>query len=44
VRRTQIGESAPFIQKPFTPQEFYNKVREVLDARRGDKDHLEASD
>jgi DNA-binding NtrC family response regulator len=43
VRRTQIGESVPFIQKPFTPEEFYCKVREVLNARGSDDDHLEAS-
>jgi len=32
VRRTQVGKSVPFIQKPFTPQEFCSKVREVLNA------------
>jgi DNA-binding NtrC family response regulator len=43
VRRTQFGKTIPFIQKPFTPQEFYNKVREVLNAGRGDGDRLVAS-
>ena len=32
VRRTQGGKSVPFIQKPFTPQEFCSKVHEVLNA------------
>jgi PAS domain S-box-containing protein len=32
VRRTQLGESAFFLQKPFTPEEILRKVREVLSA------------
>lgn len=38
VRRTQLGDSEAFIQKPFTPQEFSNKVRETL-SPKGTADH-----
>jgi hypothetical protein len=40
VRRTQLGNAEPFIQKPFTPQEFSNKVRETLNPKGTVDDHL----
>jgi two-component system, cell cycle sensor histidine kinase and response regulator CckA len=40
VRRVQLGDFEPFIQKPFTPQEFSDKVRETLNARKAAGDHL----
>lgn len=42
VRRAQLGESAHFLQKPFTPGEFYQKIREVLDAVPGGEGHWNA--
>jgi two-component system, cell cycle sensor histidine kinase and response regulator CckA len=33
VQRGGIAEGAPFLQKPFTPEELVRKVREVLDGR-----------
>ena len=40
VRRAQLGNFEPFIQKPFTPEEFSKKVRETLNAKRTADDHL----